>query len=99
MHLDFLASIHLNQTAILQMQAVCSSQTLQQTLARECKNKEKEKTHFKNKHDENLKPYIHPRIPVQQCYITPRAVTFPNLTTAPFHASSEGDRHCALYDQ
>jgi hypothetical protein len=62
MHLHFLASIYLNQTAILQMQAVCSSQTLQQTLATECKNKEKEKekrkekTHLKNSHDESLKP-------------------------------------------
>jgi len=43
MHLHFLASIHLNQTATLQMQAVHSSQTLQQTFAIECKNKEKEK--------------------------------------------------------
>jgi len=56
MHLHFLASIHLNQTAILQMQAVCSSQTLQQTVATECKNKEKEKTHLKNSHDGSLKP-------------------------------------------
>jgi hypothetical protein len=33
----------LNQTAILQTQAAHSSQTLQQTLATECKNKENEK--------------------------------------------------------
>jgi hypothetical protein len=49
MHLDFLASIHLNQTVILQMQAVRSSQTLQQNLATECKNKEKEKGEKKRK--------------------------------------------------
>jgi hypothetical protein len=42
MHLDFLATINLNETAILQMQAVHSSQTLQQTLATECKTKGKE---------------------------------------------------------
>jgi hypothetical protein len=59
MQLNFLASIHLNHTALLQMQAVHSFQTLQHTFATECKNKETEKekrTKKKKKIKDRKKP-------------------------------------------
>jgi len=103
MHLDLLASIHLNQTAILQMQEVRSSQTLQQTLATECKNKGKKK---KKKTPFEKQPWWKHET-LNTSHNTNSAVLhnptcshmFPNPTTVSFCGPSEGDRHWVLYDE